>query len=168
MDINDLTIVLSNFGKTTGMSWETGDFNGDGTVDINDLTIVLASFGETAGSAVGGSSAVPKPVALRSARRCLLAARYRLAATILRGRLTAGAAPGERLACAVKYDPIDSPTRVRDELVANPVPPKELTTGERCLFRQTLTSRSVPSCSFLATPDEETVYTSSAGPRNPF
>ena len=53
MDINDLTIVLSNFG-TAGMSWSQGEFTGDGTVDINDLTIVLASFGATLGSSAAG------------------------------------------------------------------------------------------------------------------
>jgi formylglycine-generating enzyme required for sulfatase activity len=76
VDINDLTIVLTNFGKTTGMNWETGDFNGDGTVDINDLTIVLASFGESTGSSIGGSSALPEPgaVALLLAGACCLPA----------------------------------------------------------------------------------------------
>ena len=49
VDVNDLTIVLSNFGQT-GMSWSQGDFNGDGRVDVYDLTIVLASFGSTAGA----------------------------------------------------------------------------------------------------------------------
>ncbi len=44
VDINDLTIVLSNFGKT-GMTWAKAKFTGSGTVDINDLTIVLSNFG---------------------------------------------------------------------------------------------------------------------------
>ena len=43
MDINDLTIVLANFGQT-GMTWSQGEFTGDGTVDVNDLTIVLANL----------------------------------------------------------------------------------------------------------------------------
>ena len=30
VDINDLTVVLTNYGKTAGTSWDTGDFNGDG------------------------------------------------------------------------------------------------------------------------------------------
>ena len=60
VDVNDLTIVLSNFGQT-GMSWSQGDFNGDGRVDVNDLTIVLASFGSTAGAGLGD---VPEPSAL--------------------------------------------------------------------------------------------------------
>ncbi len=61
VDINDLTIVLSNFGQT-GMAWNEGEFTGDGTVDINDLTIVLSSFGQTAASS--SPAAVPEPCAL--------------------------------------------------------------------------------------------------------
>ena len=44
VDINDLTIVLTNFGQT-GMVWSQGDFTYSGSVDLNDLTIVLANFG---------------------------------------------------------------------------------------------------------------------------
>ena len=44
MDINDLTIVLTNYGKS-GMTWGTGDSNSDGKADINDLTIVLTNYG---------------------------------------------------------------------------------------------------------------------------
>ena len=50
VDINDLTIVLGNYGAS-GASWTQGDFNGDGKVDINDLTIVLGNYGATASSA---------------------------------------------------------------------------------------------------------------------
>ena len=60
VDINDLTIVLSNYGETVGASWTNGDFNGDGRVDINDLTIVLANYGRTAGASVA-VAAVPEP-----------------------------------------------------------------------------------------------------------
>ncbi len=59
VDINDLTIVLANYGRT-GMAWSQGKFTGDGTVDINDLTIVLANYGTTYGSAAG-LAAVPEP-----------------------------------------------------------------------------------------------------------
>ena len=59
VDVNDLTIVLSNFGKTAGMSWTTGDFNGDGRVDVNDLTILLTDFGQTLGSSAATMVAVP-------------------------------------------------------------------------------------------------------------
>ncbi len=64
VDINDLTIVLANFGKSTGMSWSSGDFNNDGKVDINDLTIVLTNYGETAGSSAAGMAPVPEPSSL--------------------------------------------------------------------------------------------------------
>ena len=60
VDINDLTIVLANFGRSTGMTWSTGDFIGDGTVDINDLTIVLANFGQGTGSSAAGLAATPR------------------------------------------------------------------------------------------------------------
>ena len=46
VDINDLTIVLANYGQSVGMSWYSGEFTGDGPVDINDLTIVLAARSE--------------------------------------------------------------------------------------------------------------------------
>ena len=43
VDINDLTIVLANYGKT-GMTWTQGEFTGTALVDINDLTIVLRTM----------------------------------------------------------------------------------------------------------------------------
>jgi probable HAF family extracellular repeat protein len=63
VDINDLTIVLTNFGKS-GMTWSQGDFIGDGTVDINDLTIVLANFGKTYAASAAPMAAVPEPPSL--------------------------------------------------------------------------------------------------------
>jgi hypothetical protein len=59
VDINDLTIVLTNYGRTD-MTWTLGDFTGDGTVDINDLTIVLANYGWT-GTYEGVMKDVPEP-----------------------------------------------------------------------------------------------------------
>ena len=65
VDINDLTLVLTNFGQTTGMTWATGDFNNDGKVDINDLTTVLTNFGQSAhASLADGIKAVPEPTSL--------------------------------------------------------------------------------------------------------
>ena len=63
VDINDLTIVLANFGQT-GMTWAAGDFNYDGQVDVNDLTIMLSNFGEGIGSGRAGPAAVPEPGAM--------------------------------------------------------------------------------------------------------
>ena len=59
VDVNDLTIVLSDFGRS-GMTWSGGDFNGDGKVDTNDLTILLSNFGATS-NAPGNIQAVPEP-----------------------------------------------------------------------------------------------------------
>ncbi len=60
VDVNDLTIVLTNFGST-GNSWSQGDMDSDptGKVDVNDLTIVLANFGATYSSSL--PTAVPEP-----------------------------------------------------------------------------------------------------------
>ena len=60
VNINDLTIVLANYGQN-GTMWSQGEFTGDGTVDINDLTIVLAHYGQSLGSSAGGMAAVPEP-----------------------------------------------------------------------------------------------------------
>jgi hypothetical protein len=46
VDVGDLGILAANYGKTCGMSWENGDFNGDGAVDIGDLGILAARYGE--------------------------------------------------------------------------------------------------------------------------
>ena len=61
VDINDLTIVLANYGQTN-VGWIQGDFNGDGTVNINDLTIVLTNYGYT--SASSAPNPVPEPASL--------------------------------------------------------------------------------------------------------
>jgi hypothetical protein len=64
VDINDLTIVLTNYGKS-GMAWSQGDFTDDGKVDINDLTIVLANYNQSlSGSSSGNLAAVPEPTSL--------------------------------------------------------------------------------------------------------
>ena len=71
VDINDLTIVLSNYNGT-GMTWAHGDFVGDGTVDINDLTIVLTNYNRSLGSAAAGMAPVPEPAAIVLAAAALL------------------------------------------------------------------------------------------------
>ena len=86
VDINDLTIVLTNYNQTAGMSW-TGDFNNDGKVDINDLTIVLTHYNQSTGlSAGGGLSAVPEPSILLLATGLFglltLARRWRVGYTV--------------------------------------------------------------------------------------
>jgi hypothetical protein len=67
VDINDLTIVLANYGMSGSpldVTYAQGDFNGDGRVDINDLTIVLANYNQSIGSSAAGMAAVPEPGAL--------------------------------------------------------------------------------------------------------
>ena len=71
VDVNDLTIVLSNFGQTAGMDWSTGDFNGDGRVDVNDLTTVLSAFRQQRtqlGRNGGGARAFCRPADRRRRR----------------------------------------------------------------------------------------------------
>ncbi len=48
VDIFDLSVLLSNFGKTT--AGVPGDVNGDNTVNIFDLSILLTNFGKTSPS----------------------------------------------------------------------------------------------------------------------
>ena len=64
VDVNDLTIVLTDFDRSVGANgWTLGDFNGAEKVDINDLTIVLASSGESLGPLAAGTATVPEPAA---------------------------------------------------------------------------------------------------------
>jgi hypothetical protein len=64
VDINDLTIVLADYGQT-GKAWSQGCMDGDpaDTVDVNDLTIVLSNFGTTYGAS-SGIQGVPEPSTL--------------------------------------------------------------------------------------------------------
>lgn len=41
----DLSILLTNFGISSGATWAQGDFNGDGAVDLADLSALLTAFG---------------------------------------------------------------------------------------------------------------------------
>lgn len=45
VDLNDLAIVLANYGVPSGATYEDGDLDGDGDVDLADLAIVLAAYG---------------------------------------------------------------------------------------------------------------------------
>jgi photosystem II stability/assembly factor-like uncharacterized protein len=45
VDLADLGILLANFGKTEGMTYEDGDIDEDGAVDLSDLGALLAVFG---------------------------------------------------------------------------------------------------------------------------
>jgi photosystem II stability/assembly factor-like uncharacterized protein len=43
--ISDLTILLGNYGMSSGATPEDGDLNGDGAIGLGDLTILLGRFG---------------------------------------------------------------------------------------------------------------------------
>ncbi len=45
VDLDDLSIMLTNFGQTSGMTYEDGDIDGDGDVDLDDLSELLINFG---------------------------------------------------------------------------------------------------------------------------
>ena len=60
VDINDLTIVLTNYGQTL-TQWSQGNLVGDATIDINDLTQVLTNYGTTYSR---GIKVVPEPTTL--------------------------------------------------------------------------------------------------------
>lgn len=44
VDISDLGILASNYGKTSGMTWADGDANEDGAVDVCDLGVLAIYF----------------------------------------------------------------------------------------------------------------------------
>ena len=73
VNVNDLTIVLANFGQTAGVTWATGDFIGDGRVNVNDLTILLSHFGQSEGASPGGRAAVPEPGSIALLAGCVSA-----------------------------------------------------------------------------------------------
>ena len=44
--LEDLTILLSNFGLQQGAEYIDGDLDVDGEIDLSDLSLMLAHFGE--------------------------------------------------------------------------------------------------------------------------
>ncbi|MBI5866047.1 MAG: hypothetical protein HZB38_16385 [Planctomycetes bacterium] len=45
--LQDLAVLLANFGTTSGATFEQGDTDGDGDVDLQDLASLLAVFGSS-------------------------------------------------------------------------------------------------------------------------
>lgn len=48
--LSDLAILLSNYGKPSGATYEEGDLDGDGDVDLADLAELLSVYGSTCGA----------------------------------------------------------------------------------------------------------------------
>ena len=55
VNLSDLSILLSNYGKPGGAK---GDLNGDGTVNLSDLSILLSNFGKTPGGETGSKRGI--------------------------------------------------------------------------------------------------------------
>ena len=47
VDLTDLATLLSNYGMTSGATYEDGDLDGDEDVDLSDLAALLAVYGTT-------------------------------------------------------------------------------------------------------------------------
>ena len=45
IDLADLAQLLSNYGETSGMTYEDGDLDADGDIDLADLAALLAVYG---------------------------------------------------------------------------------------------------------------------------
>lgn len=71
VDVGDLTILASHFGRTedsstpsTWIGWQNGDFNGDGVVNVGDLSILAANYEATTSGIPVNSHDIPEPASL--------------------------------------------------------------------------------------------------------
>ena len=58
VDFNDFMLLYNNYGKPTGMTWDTGDFDYNGNVNFNDFMVLYNNYGLT------GGNHVPEPATL--------------------------------------------------------------------------------------------------------
>jgi autotransporter-associated beta strand protein len=65
VDVTDLGILATNYGKTVTNGFLQGDFNGDGKVDVTDLGILATDYGlGTSGAFTIQAGSVPEPATL--------------------------------------------------------------------------------------------------------
>jgi hypothetical protein len=57
----DFNLLASNFGKTTGATWQEGDFNFDGSVGPGDFNLLASNFGQSDGG-VGAQGLLPASI----------------------------------------------------------------------------------------------------------
>jgi hypothetical protein len=60
VDVGDLGKLATNYGTTSGATWNQGDFDHNGTVDVGDLGALATSYGVTmaGGAAAGGQTEI--------------------------------------------------------------------------------------------------------------
>ena len=88
INLSDFNILASNFGTSSGATWQQADFNFDGIVNLADFNALAANFGLSFGPgdptpgdwATLGSAVVPEPASgavLSCAATAAIAARRR-------------------------------------------------------------------------------------------
>jgi hypothetical protein len=63
VDRDDAALFSQFFGRDTGSTWETGDFNGDNVTTLADWSLLQAHLGPAAPSPTASGAAVPEPAA---------------------------------------------------------------------------------------------------------
>ena len=70
VNVGDLGSLATNYGVTSGATWQQGDFNGDGAVNVGDLGSLATNYGMSVGgggaspaASAASSTAIPEPAA---------------------------------------------------------------------------------------------------------